>query len=84
MAPTNYEMLRESDPRVESYHTSEAVLGTKTTFAVFAPVSPGKKLPVVLFQTGYGSTSISTAPQKPKAWSTSVRSASKNIWLKRL
>ena len=72
MAPSNYQMLRESDPRVESYHTSEAVLGTKTTFAVFAPaqkrsltnLSPGrnKKLPVVLFQTGYGSTTTSTAP----------------------
>ena len=31
MAPSNYQMLRESDPRVESYHTLEAVLGTKTT-----------------------------------------------------
>ena len=59
-------MLRESDPRVESY-TSEAVLGTKTTFAVFVPVTKkgGKlpyQLPVVLFQTGYGSTTTSTAP----------------------
>jgi len=38
------------------YHTKEPVVGTKSTFAVFAPAE-GDKLPVVLFQSGYGGTS---------------------------
>jgi hypothetical protein len=45
------------DPRVGYYHTDEAVPGTNTTFAVFAPKNGKEKLPVLLFQSGYGNDS---------------------------
>ena len=57
-APPSYQMLRESDPRVESFH-SDVVAGTKTSFAVFAPKAGQGKLPVLLFQSGHGSNMAS-------------------------
>lgn len=55
---SNYQMIREQDPHVEYYHT-EASGNGKTTFAVWSPKAPKGKLPVVLFQSGYGANSDS-------------------------
>ncbi|EOD10436.1 hypothetical protein EMIHUDRAFT_215638 [Emiliania huxleyi CCMP1516] len=55
--PSSYTMLREPDPRVEFYHTETPVPGTKTTFA-----DSSGKLPVLLFQSGYGHSSDGHAP----------------------
>jgi len=60
-APQSYEMLRETDPRVEYFHT-EAVPGSKTSFAVWAPRASQGKLPVILFQSGHGSDMASQTP----------------------
>jgi len=66
-APGTYTMLREDDPRVQSFHSepppAACLLGPGTTsYAVFAPKVQTGKLPVVLFQTGHGSGIASDKP----------------------
>ena len=56
------DMIMQQTFDVEYYHTLDS--NSNTTFAVWAPcnVYNKKKLPIVLFQSGYGSDSVSHAP----------------------